>query len=177
MSTQHVDTNVLGTDVSLKFDKPWAAYWMFFLRVLTGWWFMHAGLTKVMENGLMMPASGVGWFMGNEAAITYPIMQAFSGSLLPLVQFLIPVGELLIGLGLIVGLLTRLAAFNGALLMSFFYFGNMDWAHGLFSGDLMGLLLFMTVAIFGAGRVWGLDAIVEKMPFVQKRPWMRYLLG
>lgn len=177
MSTQHVDTTVLGTDVSLSFDKPWAAYWMFFLRMLTGWWFLHAGLTKIMEDGLMMPEGGLMWFMGNEAAITYPVMDAFTGSLLPIVQFLIPVGEFLIGLGLLVGLLTRLAAFNGALLMSFFYFGNMDWAHGLVNGDLMGLLLFITVAVFGAGRIWGLDAIVEKMSWVQKRPWTRYLLG
>lgn len=177
MSTQHADTTVFGTDVSLNFDRPWAAYWMFFLRVLTGWWFMHAGLTKILENGAMMPAGSLAWFMGNEAAITYPIMQAFSGSLLPVVQFLIPVGEFAIGLGLVFGALTRLAAFNGALLMSFFYFGNADWAHGLFSGDLMGLLLFVTVAIFGAGRVWGIDQLLEKTSWVQKRPWMRYLLG
>jgi thiosulfate dehydrogenase [quinone] large subunit len=177
MSTQHVDTNVLGTDVSLKFDKPWAAYWMFFLRVLTGWWLMHAGLSKILENGLMMPAGSLGWFLGDTTAITYPLMDAFSGSLLPIVQFMIPVGQTLIGLGVVLGALTRLAAFNGALLMSFFYFGNHDWLHGMFSGDMMGMLLFMTIALFGAGRVWGLDAIIEKTEFVQKRPWMRYLLG
>lgn len=177
MSTQHVDTTVLGTDVSLSFDRPWAAYWMFFLRVLTGWYFMHAGLTKIMENGLMMPAGSVQWFMTDQTAITYPIMQAFSGSLLPVVQIMIPWGEFLVGLGVLLGALTRLAAFNGALLMGFFYFGNHSWSHGMFNGDLTTLLLFVTIAIFGAGRVWGIDQLLEKTSWVQKRPWMRYLLG
>jgi len=177
MSTQHVDTNVLGTDVSLSFDKPWAAYWMFFIRVLTGWWMMHAGLTKIMENGLMMPASGVTWFMQDQTSILYPLMDAFSGSLLPIVQFMIPVGEFLVGLGVILGCLTRLAAFNGAILAAFFYFGNHAWGHGLWTGELAGMLLFITIAIFGAGRIWGVDQILEKLRFVQQRPWMRYLMG
>lgn len=177
MSTQQLDANVLGTDVSLRFDKPWTAYWLFFIRVLTGWWMMHAGMTKLLENGLLMPAGGLQWFITDTTAVTYPIMEAFSGGMLPVVQFMIPVGEFLVGLGILLGALTRLAAYNGAILMAFFYFGNHDWAHGLFSGDMMGMLLFMTIAVFGAGRAWGLDQYLEQTDWVRKRPWARYLLG
>lgn len=33
-------------------SKPWTAYWAAFLRVTVGWWFFHAGVTKLIESGL-----------------------------------------------------------------------------------------------------------------------------
>jgi thiosulfate dehydrogenase [quinone] large subunit len=177
MATNDVNADALGSEFGLRLDGPWAGYWMFFLRVLTGWWMLHAGLTKVMENGLFMPEAGLMWFIQDSTNILYPVMSAFSGDLLPIVQFMIPVGEVLVGLGVLVGCLTRLAAYNGAILMAFFYFGNKDWAHGMFSGDMMGLLLFITIAVFGAGRVWGIDQYLERTDWVENNSWARYLLG
>ena len=46
--------------------------------------------------------------------------------------------------------------------MTFFYLGNAAWSHGFVNGDLMGLLLFVTLGILGAGRVLGLDALLER---------------
>ncbi|MFB6192232.1 MAG: DoxX family protein [Haloarculaceae archaeon] len=144
-STPTVEADLLGTDVSLEFSRPWASYWLFFVRVLTGWWFMHAGLTKLMETGLVMSKGGLMWFLGTGHTPVSWIMGYFQAGLpLALVQFWIPVGEFLIGLGLILGCLTRLASFFGAFLMTFFYFVNHGWRHGMVSGDLMGLLLFIT---------------------------------
>jgi thiosulfate dehydrogenase [quinone] large subunit len=180
MSTQRstVEANLLGTNVSLGFSKPWASYWLFFLRVMTGWWFMHAGLTKLMENGLMMPEGGLTWFIGAGGLPVSPIMGLFqSGIALDFVRLMVPVGEFLIGLGLIVGCMLRLAAFFGGFLMTFFYFVNHGWGHGMFSSDMMGLLLFITVALFGAGRVWGLDAYLEQTDWVKRNSWAKYLLG
>lgn len=43
----NVDTrNVLGEGVSLELSGTWAGYWIAMLRLLTGWWFFHAGITK-----------------------------------------------------------------------------------------------------------------------------------
>ncbi|MFB6089947.1 MAG: DoxX family membrane protein [Halobellus sp.] len=177
-STPTVKTELLGNDVSLEFSRPWGSYWLVFLRVLTGWWFMHAGLTKLMTNGLVMPKGGITWFIGASGTPVSPIMSLFqSGLPLLFVRFMVPVGEFLIGLGLIVGGLLRLASFFGAFLMTFFYFVNHGWRHGMFSGDLMGLLLFITVALFGAGRVLGLDAYLEETDWVKRNSWARYLLG
>ena len=58
-----------------------------------------------------------------------------------------------IGLGLIVGAFTRLAAFFGALMMLMFYLGNWDMAHGPINGDFAYMLVFLTVAALGAGRI------------------------
>jgi thiosulfate dehydrogenase [quinone] large subunit len=51
-----------------------------------------------------------------------------------IVNVAVPFGQVAIGLGLIVGLLTRLAAFFGALVMFLFYFGNRSVEHGPING-------------------------------------------
>ncbi|MFB6084563.1 MAG: DoxX family protein [Halorientalis sp.] len=177
-TTPTVETDLFGADVALEFSRPWMSYWLVFIRVLTGWWFMHAGLTKLMSSGLMMPKSGITWFIGTSGTPVSWIMSFFqTGAPLAFVRFMIPVGEFLIGLGLILGAVLRVAAFSGAFLLTFFYFVNHGWRHGMFSGDLMGLLLFLTVAILGAGRVWGVDEYLERTEWVKNHQWARYLLG
>ncbi|ELZ38362.1 DoxX family protein [Halorubrum saccharovorum DSM 1137] len=98
------------------------------------------------------------------------------------VNVAVPWGEVFIGLGVIVGLLTRLAAFWGAFMMLLFYLGNWDISHGYINGDFAYMLVFLSVAAFGAGRILGLDSIVEQyvvggQPLVERYPWTRYLLG
>jgi thiosulfate dehydrogenase [quinone] large subunit len=41
----------------------------------------------------------------------------------------------------------------------------------------MGLLLFVTLLILGAGRYYGLDAVLERLEPVDNHPRLRYLLG
>lgn len=98
------------------------------------------------------------------------------------VNVAVPWGEAAIGLGLIVGLLTHLAAFFGALLMLLFYFGNWDMAHGPINADFMYMLVFLSVTAFGAGRILGLDSYVEQyeidgQPLVERYPFAEYVLG
>lgn len=169
-------TDVLGTEVSLRLDEHWTAYWLVFLRMITGWWFMHAGLEKLVENG-PVGFDATGWIMGSEGTIVYPIMSWFATNAPVLPNIMVPWGQFLIGVGLILGCLTRLAAFNGVILLFFLYFGNADWAHGFVNGELLGLLLFATVLLFGAGRVFGVDAYLEGTDVVKNNPKLRYLLG
>jgi thiosulfate dehydrogenase [quinone] large subunit len=174
MATREIDTNVLGSDVSFTLSGPWSAYWLFFLRVLTGWWMLHAGLTKLLEG----PFQAGGYLeFATAGTVVGPVTTWIAGNAVWLPNMLIPIGEFLIGLGVLVGCMTRLASFFGAFLMVFFYFGNSGWAHGMFSGDMMGMLLFMTLAVFGAGRVMGIDQYLEKTNFVKNNRWLRYLLG
>jgi thiosulfate dehydrogenase [quinone] large subunit len=61
--------------------------------------------------------------------------------------------------------------------MTLFWVGNAGFGHGLVNSDFMGLLLFVTVIMLSAGRYYGLDALIEKLSFVQAHPKLRYLLG
>lgn len=154
-----------------------ATYLLLAVRLITGYWFLHAGWTKfAFVAGEPFDATGylanadspIAWLFGFVAETPW---------LLEFTNVMIPLGEFLIGLGIILGALTRLAAFFGGFLMVLFYLGNADWAHGYVNGDLMGLLLFAIVGIFAAGRVVGVDGFIEDTEFVEQRPWLRYLLG
>ncbi|CAI50818.1 DoxX domain protein (plasmid) [Natronomonas pharaonis DSM 2160] len=178
MATQNkrTTTKLFGRGVSYGTSGQWNSYWLLFLRLVMGWWFFSSGLSKIVEYGVLYDAHG--WMMfGTEGTIVYPITAWFAANAVWLPNLLIPWGQLLIGLGLIVGCLTRLAAANGAVLMFFFYFGNAEWGNGFVNGDLFGLLLFLTIIVFAAGRVWGIDAYLEGTNYVKNRPKLRYILG
>ena len=148
-----------------------AGYWVAVLRVVTGYWFLHAGITKFAFIA-GEPFSAQGYLVNAPAASPIQGFLVWAGQtpwLLEFTNFMIPVGETLIGLGLVAGALVRLASFFGGVLMVFFYLGNASWSHGLVNGDLMGLMLFVTVGILGAGRVLGLDAILEQTELGKKR--------
>ncbi|MDS0297491.1 DoxX family membrane protein [Halogeometricum sp. S1BR25-6] len=177
MNTPTTTTRTAVEDV-LEFDLQGtiAGYWLVALRLITGYWFLHAGWTKfAFVSGEAFDASG---YLANNSG---PIQGFFAWVaatpwLMDVTNVMIPAGEFLIGLGLIVGALVRLASFFGALLMAFFYLGNADWAHGLVNGDLFGLVLFVTLATFGAGRILGLDAYLEKLDLADNRV-AKFILG
>jgi thiosulfate dehydrogenase [quinone] large subunit len=165
---------VLGQKYTLVLSGKLTGYWAVFLRLLVGWWFLHEGLNKHATPG----AFSAGWFLEKTGTIVSPVLNAFAGGATETaINAIIPIGELLIGLGLILGVLTRTAAFFGAVMMFFFYFGGEHWRRGLVNGDLFGLVLFVTIIVVGAGRIWGIDAYLETTEIVRTRPWLRYLLG
>jgi thiosulfate dehydrogenase [quinone] large subunit len=178
MATSEIDTSVFGSDVSFTLSGQWLAHWLVVLRIAAGWWLLHAGLDKIWTWPF-----DASWFVGGAAAGTTlgPVVTLFSdGILLTFVNFAVPIGQALIGLGLILGALTRAAAFFGAFLMMFFYFINGQtggWAHGVVTGELLGLLIFAMIASLGAGRILGVDAYLAETDFVKNHPKLRYFIG
>ncbi|MBB6647052.1 DoxX family protein [Halobellus ruber] len=168
----------LDNTVEFDLNGTLAGYWVAALRVITGYWFLHAGVTKfAFIAGEPFDASG--WMLnatGGSPIHGFFVWAANTPWLLELTNFMIPVGETLIGLGLLVGALVRLAAFFGGVLMTFFYLGNAAWSHGFVNGDLLGLLMFVTIGMLGAGRVLGLDALLEGTDVGDTRT-AKYLLG
>lgn len=150
------------------------AYWFLFMRLLVGWWFLHEGLDKYVTPGPFR----AGWFLEKTGTVVSPLLTALAnGPGEAAVNVAVPLGELLIGLGVILGALTRLASLFGASMMLVFYLGNEAWRRGFVNGDLMGLVLFLTIFVLGAGRVRGVDAYLEGTRFVRAHPWLRYVLG
>ena len=168
------ETPVLGRRWGLEFSGVLTGYWLLFVRLLVGWWFLHEGLDKYVTPGPFR----AGWFLEKTGTVVSPLLNALAGGPSEaVVNVAIPLVEVLIGLGVVLGALTRLASVFGASLMLVFYLGNEAWRRGFVNGDLMGLVLFLTVLVFGAGRVWGVDAYLERTRFVRAHPWLRYLLG
>ena len=156
------------------------------LRLAMGWIFITAGLGKLLEGftaqGYLAnvdPASPLSGVYGAMAA---------SPAVIAAVDVAVPVGQVLIGTGLIVGGLVRLAAFFGAIQSLAFYFGNWDMAGaydvltGFVTSELVYALAFLTVAAYGAGRYYGADRFIERYevdgePLVERYPRLRYVLG
>ena len=163
---------------AFEFDAsgPLAARWLAFLRVVTGWWFFHAGATKLIESGLSF-GYGPTYLQGMTGTALGPIPVWMGTELAWLIEPMVPLGETLIGLGLMLGVLLRVAAFFGGVFMTLFWVGNAGFGHGLVNSDLMGLLLFGTMMVFAAGRYYGLDALLERTSLVERHPKLRYLLG
>jgi len=160
-----------------------SAWFVLALRLMMGYAFLYSGVTKLLAAE---PFSATG-YLTNAVPAASPLAGLFHwmGTTPWFAEFLsvaVPWGEALIGLALIVGLLTRFAAFWGAFMMAMFYFSNWDVAHGLINGDFAYMLVFLAVAAFGAGRILGLDALVEKydlggQTLIEQYPRLRYVLG
>ena len=155
-----------------------SAWFVLALRLMMGYAFLHSGLDKVLSGSF-----SAGGYLSNVAATNGNPMEALFASMagspafLDFVNVAVPFGETLIGLALVVGVLTRLAAFWGAFMMLMFYFGNWSVGHGYVNGDFAYMLVFLAVAAFGAGRILGVDAYLEDFEIVEQNRWLRYLLG
>ncbi|WP_132057234.1 DoxX family protein [Halorussus amylolyticus] len=153
------------------------------LRLMMGLAFFQSGIDKVLSGSF----DAAGYLQNAPPANGSPAADLFvaMGETAWFVEFVnvaVPWGEILIGLGLLVGAFTRLAAFWGAFLMLLFYLGNWDISHGYINGDFAYMLVFLSVAAFGAGRILGLDAYIEQyeidgQPLAERHPWTRYILG
>lgn len=163
-----------------------SAWFVLALRLMMGYAFLHAGWTKfAFVSGEAFDATGYLKFAvpknGGPAVDTF-LAVANTPWLVAIVNVAIPWGEFLIGLGLIVGTLVRLAAFFGALMMAMFYLGNWDVAHGVINGDFAYMLVFLAIGAFAAGRIIGLDSLIENYQIggerlVERYPKFRYVLG
>lgn len=161
-----------------------SAWFVLALRLMMGFAFLYAGLSKLLGPE---PFSAQGYLLGAVPANGGPLVDLFvwmgeTDWMLAILDVAVPFGQVAIGLALIVGAFTRLAAFFGAFMMATFYFANWDVAHGLINGDFAYMLVFLAVAAFGAGRILGLDSIIERYevdgtPLIEKYPKLDYVLG
>jgi len=150
-------------------DNVYAAAALLLLRLYVGWAWFDAGLHKI-TGGFDATGFLKGAIAGPVAdkatgAAVYPTYVAFLDNFaLPnakLINVLIPWGELLIGIGLILGTLTTAAAFFGLMLNFMFLFAGTVSTNPLLT--VLGMLILVAGA--NAGR-FGLDRYV--MPALRK---------
>ncbi|USZ69713.1 DoxX family protein (plasmid) [Halorussus salilacus] len=188
MSRRELDANVLESTVLGRTVRTRAhslsVWFVLALRLMMGIAFLWSGADKVLAAE---PFDAAGYLQYATPENGSPFADLFVAMgqtdwFVAVVNVAVPWGEVLIGLGLIVGAFTRLAAFFGAFMMLMFYLGNWDMAHGPINGDFAYMLTFLAVAALGAGRVLGLDAYIEQYPvggrpLVERYPFLSYLLG
>jgi thiosulfate dehydrogenase [quinone] large subunit len=149
---------------------------IFVLRLLMGWTFLYAGAWQILQNydtGAFL--DHVDTFHGFFALFARP-------EILPVTDFLVKWGHLLIGLSLISGLLVRVSGPFAVLLMITYYFAHMKFP---FISDHLSLLfdyhlVYATVLVYliahRAGHVWGLDGLLEEMRVTERHPALRPLV-
>ena len=171
-TTERLRSNVAGVAVGL--------------RLVMGVVFLTAGLGKLLGE-----FSAAGYLTNVDPAS--PLSGLYTGMaanpmLMEFVNIAVPWGQVLIGVGLLVGGLVRLAAFFGALQMTAFYFGNWEFAGaseallGFATSDLVYVAVFIAIGALAAGRYWGADAAIERYeiggePLVEHYPKLGYILG
>ena len=150
--------------VALFGDVRWAWIWLI-VRLYVGYQWLVAGYDKVINPAWVGVKAGTALqgFLNNAISLTtgaHPAVQAWYASfvkfaILPYVRtwsYVVAFGEILVGLGLILGIFTGIAAFFG-------FFMNMNY---MLAGSLSTnpILLFLSIFLILAWKTagwWGLD--------------------
>jgi thiosulfate dehydrogenase [quinone] large subunit len=165
------------------------------LRMFMGWTFLWAFLDKAFALGFSTgrnPETGVINFFGPDAWINggsptdgvlqYAVhtkgffvsfYQGLAGS--TFVEWAYMASMLLIGLGLIFGIGTRLAAIGGIVWMAIFYTATAIWPehnpfldeHVVYTIVLAGIAYVSAGRYLGLGRWWERTSLVKKLPILK----------
>lgn len=159
------------------------------LRIGVGIIFLWAGLEKVLAPeafsaaGFLQFGTGgsLGWpFISGEVAegTVFNPTQAFwvglaaNDTAMSVINVLVPYGQIGIGIGLILGLLTRFSATMGALMMLFFFIAAWDFGFGVVNQHLTYALVTAFIGLIGAGNYYGLDRTVGESVGGWARRWL-----
>ena len=99
--------------------KPFSKFAFLFIRIFLGWLFLYEGLIKLFDPGWSSEA-----YLRGSYGFLSPLFRLLSSNpaTLNVVDFLNEWGLTMIGAGLLLGLLTRLASVSGIVLLFLYYF-------------------------------------------------------
>ena len=134
-------------------------------RLLMAWTFLYAASHQVL-----VPDWSVAGFLGKTKTFHDVFAIFTTPSVAPAITFLVGYGHLLIGLSLLVGLMVRVSASFGILLMLLYWMAHMDFPYienannfivdyHIVYASVLGYLIYKQ-----AGYAWGLDALAAKVP-------------
>jgi thiosulfate dehydrogenase (quinone) large subunit len=140
------------------------------LRFLIGWHILYEGISKLITPN---------WSSLSFLKESKWILSGFSkwvisnDSILNAVDFLNTWGLIAIGVGLILGLFTRIAAISGAILLFMYYLNNppligleysvpMEGSYLIVSKTLIEAVALVVLAVFPSGCILGLDMLLTR---------------
>ncbi|MDP3443752.1 MAG: DoxX family membrane protein [Ignavibacteria bacterium] len=140
------------------------------LRFLIGWHLLYEGVSKFLTPNW----TSVGFLKESKWILSgFSIWIISNKSVLNMVDFLNTWGLIAIGLGLILGLFTRLAAISGAILLLVYYVMNppligleysvpVEGNYLIVSKTLIEAVALFALAIFPSSSIVGLDVFVTR---------------
>ncbi len=162
------------------------------LRVAMGYVFFFAGSEKFLDlagSGKAFTAAGflkfgtLGTWPGTDPKVVvnpthgFWVSLAGNAGLMSIIDTLVVFGELAIGIALILGVATRFASLMGTIMLSLFFVASWNFSTGIVNEQLGFALTTGVLGILGAGRYYGVDAVIEKLDRVKAIPAARYVLG
>jgi thiosulfate dehydrogenase [quinone] large subunit len=126
------------------------------------------------------PTAGVlgfglkGPFADTIQSVTGYTMTATGPTVNAWVDWVFMASMLLIGLGLMLGVMTRLAAYGGIAWLAVFYLATAIWPeHNPFVDEhVIDAFVLLAIVFANAGRYWGLGKIWQRVSWVQDRRWL-----
>jgi len=184
-----VATNGVGAPAPKGFEGRAGVVWGL-LRIAMGWTFLWAFLDKAFalgfstgrnsETGAIDFFGDAAWINGGsptDGVLTFALKGPFKGLYDGLagqswVEWGYMLSMLLIGLALVFGIGTRLAAIGGIVWMAIFYTATAIWPeHNPFLDDhVVYVIVLAGIAYVGAGRYLGLGKYWERLPIVKRVP-------
>ncbi len=171
---QHREYTHLSKEIYIKmnkersYDSGWQLTALVSLRMLIGWHLLYEGLVKVINPDW----SSIGYLLDSQWIFSglFNAMAANQG-VLAVVDFLNVWGLILVGLGLILGTFTRLAAIGGIVLMAFYYlshppFPGLTYAlpeegsYLIVNKNLVELFALWVLYKLPTGQILGIDRIL-----------------
>jgi thiosulfate dehydrogenase [quinone] large subunit len=132
------------------------------LRLVVGYHFLFEGMDKLFDPnwtsaGFLLQSN---WLF---ADIFHSLVE--SSIILAVVDFMNIWGQILIGIGLILGLFSTWAAYAGALLIFFYYIAIPPFinSYTFIDKNLLELFAFLVLAVFPTSQIIGIDLLINKL--------------
>jgi thiosulfate dehydrogenase (quinone) large subunit len=166
-------TNVNSVDTSLHRSL------VLFFRLAMGWTFLYAGITQTFIDPNWTAAS----FLAHTKTFHVIYGPIVGSSLMPLIDFCVKWGHLLIGLSLVSGLMVRLSGVFGILLMLVYWTAHLDFPYVesnvnfLLDYHIVYAAVIVYLIAIRAGHMFGLDFYAEKLDLIGQNPFLRPLVS
>jgi thiosulfate dehydrogenase (quinone) large subunit len=150
------------------------------LRTLIGWHFLYEGWFKVWSpgwghEGTPLPRwTSAGYLRAASGPLADLFHRLAASRLLPAIDVVVPVALLAVGLGLMLGLFTRMSGLGALALLALFYLSGVPTA-GVHQAGTEGAYLIVNKTLveaaavaalltFDTGRIAGLDLLRQRAP-------------
>jgi len=138
------------------------------LRMAIGWHFLYEGVSKILNPNW----TSLGYLLDSKGFMSGFFIQIVTNpSVLKIVDFMNTWGLTAVGLGLILGLFTKLAKAGGIILLAFYYLSHppfigleyiipSEGSYLWINKTLIELIVLWVLFLFPTGRLIGLDRFI-----------------